>query len=182
MDNDAGQETLAHVEALADRLARPVRQARRAPAADFAGALEKIATQRKRLVDAIARGLLSDDDARDKIRQLDADAAGVRERQDADAQTRRPVPANLRRAALADIRVIENKWARMAPPVRREVVAILSDEIVLARPATARKWARGAFDLRMTWREIGEPARLAYTRPRLTDLPGAGLARVLVPA
>lgn len=94
-------------------------------------------------MDAIAEGIITKDDARRKLSEIDAQIAEV------DVEEPQRVS---REERLAHVEQIRRSWREMTVAEKREAIHLLAERIELIGTA-AKKWQRGAWSIRFIWRE-----------------------------
>lgn len=150
VDAEVARLTLERLESLADLLAKP--PASRAPTktTNFEAERAKIMARRSRLVDAIADGILSADLAREKLATIEKALAKLEERRAVELMASAP-PVD-RSALLRQVKHVRLAWEKLSVGERRDVVRQLAERVEVMSTA-AKKWARGAWSLEITWNE-----------------------------
>ncbi len=140
VDAEVDAQTATRVEALYTRLSKPVvvptkrdRTAERA----------RLVRRKANLVEAIADGTLTKEDARAKLAEIAARIAEI------DA----PEPVVDRAAAFRQVAEVREAWSAATVAEKRGIVRTLADRIEL-RGTAVRKWQRSAWEIVITWREI----------------------------
>jgi len=176
IDESAGAAALERVEGLASLLATPTRATPKS-APDFAAQRARLDARLARLVEAIANGVLSLDDARGRRAELEAERRAIGSREAEHGAATASLPAEVRRAALADVATIRRAWPALKPGERRRIIGVLAERATIARNAPARRWERTGHALSVAWREIAPAPSLTYATLRIR--PFGAIAYVL---
>jgi site-specific DNA recombinase len=106
---------------------------------------------RQRLVDAIADGTLTREQARAKLLELDErERVAIVREQDRKQHAERERP-EIRAARLADVETIRRLWRRLGVPKRREAMQTLVKSVTIRSTRTKRRWERGAWKIEIEW-------------------------------
>jgi len=134
---------------------------------DFNGRRRDLEKQRRNVVDAIAAGVITLNDAKAKITDIDDKVAALRA---AEAEFRQSVAhdtAEARAAAKAYVAQVEAEWFSWSVEVRREFLKAFAAKITIGGPAVV-----------MAWHDAAEIASLHHEgrmppiyRPSLDELP-----------
>ena len=111
-----------------------------------------LAKRLARVLDAVELGTFSCDETRAKVEKIRAEIAAVDKQRTAPPATAAVV------TVLGGAEDVRRAWMMMTPDEKRVVVGKLSDRIELESTAV-RKWERGAWRLRVVWRETGRAGR-----------------------
>jgi site-specific DNA recombinase len=132
---------LERLRELRTELGRAAKAAPAAPAArDHDKARRSLAARRERLVDALEAGL-DRETFRARIARLDAEAGRIEVEAAAEERGAVVLPAPVRRAMLADVRVLEQAWGSSGVARRRQFVRRLAIAVVLTSGAApAPEW------------------------------------------
>jgi hypothetical protein len=118
---------------------------------DFEGKRRALAQQRKNVVDAIAAGVLSLSDAKDKLGEIDDNLATLNAAEmEFDASVAHDTP-DARSAAKAYVQQIEIEWSTWTADIRREFLKAFAQKIVFEGPKPS-----------VHWRDSGEIASLHH--------------------
>ncbi len=145
---------LERLEGLAGLLsAAPVApKATKAP--DFAAERDRLTKRRSNLVDAIGDGTITREQAREKLGAVEAALVKIDQREIAWEDEHRRVTPKETRAALSQMKQLRAAWKAMEPNEKREAIGMLSTRITIEKKATAERWERGAWKLRVVWADV----------------------------
>lgn len=148
VDAEIERLTIARLESLRVELAKERPRPRKAER--VVDELEPIRRARKRLVDAIADGTLSSEQARAKLTELEererSAVLRAEERKAKAAQNRPEARAEL----LATIDGIHRSWAGLSRAKRRDALKLLAARIEV-RSTRTKRWQHGAWELGVQW-------------------------------
>lgn len=150
VDDEVSEAVVDRLEQLALALARPPKRSPPRPQIDRSAERAKLAARLGRLVDAVAEGVLTGATAKEKIGTIEA---AIRRIDDIQL-VEEPPPVN-RSTMLVQVKALRRSWARLGIPERRAALRLLAEKIEI-ESTTKRRWKRGAWRLRITWRELAK--------------------------
>ena len=151
VDADVTRLVLARLEQLADELAKPSRaEVKVVPKFDD----ERVILRRKkeRLVDAIAEGMIAASDAKMKLAEIAEKLAEIDAREAAWKAERKSLQPEVRAEHLRDLKQLRLAWEGMTVAERREVVMLHAVKLEIVS-TKLRRWERGAWEIRVTWKQ-----------------------------
>lgn len=97
--------------------------------ANFDERRAKLQRKRQRHLEAHAEDLMTRDELRDALAKVDAEMLKLAAE---EARQPKPIDAQARREMLREISTLEKAWKRAAPALRRRLVVILAERVLLA--------------------------------------------------
>lgn len=154
VDEQLDSEVLARVEELAEILSRPPRAlaATTKKKVDHNAERERLIKKQERLIDAIGDGTIERSMAKKKLLEIENELEEVEQKRVADAAPL-ALPAVDRSALLSQVKVIRSGWGRLTAEEKRPLLKMLIDRIEI-HSVPAKKWTRGAWTLKIMWRQI----------------------------
>ena len=143
---------LARLKELAADLARPAAASTVPAAPDFDRRKTTLLRKRKNVVDAVANGTISQQDAKATLDDLAKAMETIERARDEYEASRRDESPAARKDELKKTRALAASWSRMTTAEKRRVIAMHADRIVVYSTATARWQRNDTWRHEVTWR------------------------------
>ncbi len=137
---------LEHLDAERERLKGPLPPPKKQP--DLSAERARLVGRLDRILDAIGDGTVSRERAAAKVAACEAEISALDARR---AAAEAPLRAPPREEMLAAVDGLRRAWAGMTVDERRAALRGLAELVEIAR--TGAKWARAAWEVRITWLE-----------------------------
>jgi site-specific DNA recombinase len=141
VDEAIAAATLDQLVELREHLAKAPASAPRAKVIDFAAMRAQLHAKRARLLDAYADDLMSKDELRTKLAEVDAKVGQLQTRETEAANGTPLADSGVRREMLRHVESLSKAWRRANPEQRRGILAELAHEVLIWRGAAPKaRW------------------------------------------